>query len=164
MMKKKQVSAENAIERLEELCARSEQCTVDVRTKLFRWGVAQADADRVVERLTDTGFVDDARFARAYVRDKYRFSAWGRVKISSSLRLKRIPQDTIAEAMKEIDLRLYAATAMRTLRSKLRSLRDKGYDDYELRRRLYAFGIGRGYESVLVGKILNSRTLWISEE
>lgn len=158
---KKPMSAEQATIRLEELCARSEQCTQEVREKLRKWGIGQHDSDVIVRHLTERHFIDDLRYATAYVRDKYRFSKWGRRKIYQGLAQKRIARDLADEAMDEIDLREYANIAFNSIRLKLRSLPDT-LTIQEKREKLLRFGIGRGYETSLLLKILNSEKLWES--
>lgn len=158
---KKPMSAEQAIIRLEELCARSEQCTQEALEKLRKWGIGQQDADVIVRHLTERHFIDDQRYATAYVRDKYRFSKWGRRKIYQGLAQKRIGRDLIDEGMNEIDLREYANIAFNSIRFKLQSLPDT-LTIQEKREKLLRFGIGRGYETSLLLKILNSEKLWES--
>lgn len=156
---KKPMSADAALVRLEELCARSEQAVSEVRQKLFKWGIPESEAEKIVESLVDRRFVDDARFAEAFVRDKYRFARWGRHKIRLALIAKRIPRDYIAESLQAIDNQEYARMAFASVQSKLRSL-PTDMEPGEKRQRLYRFAIGRGYESSLVVKILSSKSLW----
>lgn len=163
MRRKQPMSADAALARLEELCARSEQSSHDLRQKLVRWGVEPAAAEEVMASLIDRRFVDDARFARAYVRDKYRFDRWGRMKIVSGLIAKRINREIIDEALQEIDVREYARNCFRLLQAKLRQLPD-GLERYEQRQRLLRFGAGRGYEAALIVKILDMEKLWTGGE
>ena len=67
------------------LCARSEQAPQDIREKLVKWGLGSHDADGIVQRLSEQGFLDEARFARAFVKDRFAFNGWGRIKIESKL-------------------------------------------------------------------------------
>ena len=86
---------EQALMRLESLCARSEQSTWELRQKLMRWGIDDAASGKIIEQLVKTKFVDDCRFAHAYCRDKFRFSRWGKVKITNGLVQKRISKEYI---------------------------------------------------------------------
>lgn len=155
---KKPLTPDAALERLEELCSRSEQCTDDVRRKLYRWQIEPDEADRIVDSLIDNRFVDDARFARAFVRDRYRFAGWGRRKIRAALAVKRIPSSTVSEAMDEIDGALYQRKAFAALQAKLHGL-DRS-DPRACREKLLRFGLSRGYETDLVIRIIESRRLW----
>lgn len=155
---RRQLTPDQALERLENLCSRSEQCTADLRRKLWQWQIGAADADRIIDSLTGGAFVDDARYARAFVRDRYRFSSWGRAKLRAALTAKRIAAPLIASALEEIDSREYQRLAFAAMRSRLRSL-DRT-DTAVCRQKLLRFGITRGYETDLLLRILDSRSLW----
>ncbi len=156
---KNKVSADAAVARLEALCARSEQCSADCLAKMKRWGLSDSDAAAILRDLVRHRFVDDLRFARAYVRDKYLFARWGRRKIMSGLYAKRIPTPIIRQALDEIDIRQYAAVAFRLLAAKKKQL-PVDLALFDVRRRLLAFGASRGFETSLILKILDSSKLW----
>ena len=80
-MVKRQLTYESALARAASLCSRGEHAEAEMRRKLRQWGAETGDADRVVEWLVDNGFVDNSRYAHAFVYDKSRFDLWGRVKI-----------------------------------------------------------------------------------
>lgn len=160
-MRKKPMSIEDALARMEIKCAAAEHCSWEIRTSLMRKGLSPGDISIIIDSLQSRGFVDDARFARAFVRDKYRFSAWGRYKIIAALRAKQIDRALIDDALGEIDRREYVGTAFRTVASRLRQIpadtdRRKAYE------KLLRFGVGRGYEMALILKILDSERLWQS--
>ena len=92
-----------ALERMSSRCAKSEQCEADVRRKLAEWEQDDAAADRIVERLRAEGFVDDERFCRAFVEDKWRFNRWGRTKIRMALRMKGMDGAPADEALAAVD-------------------------------------------------------------
>ena len=68
------------------LCAKGEHCAADIREKLRLWGIGENDADTIVEKLLNQGFINETRYAKAYIHDKYRFAKWGRIKIEQGLR------------------------------------------------------------------------------
>jgi regulatory protein len=143
-MMKREISAETALNRLAAMCSRSEHCEADVRRKLADWGMDAASADGIVRRLVSEHYVDDARYAHAYVRDKFRFNSWGRVKIAYMLRGKGIAADVIALALEEIDAADYAATLSQLLRDKWREVCRRDPD--KARAALLRFAAGRGFE------------------
>ncbi len=116
-------------------------------------------AEKIMERLRAGRYVDDVRFAHAFVRDKYLFQRWGRIKISAALRLKRIESDTISAAIdEEIDESTYHANLMALIRAKVRQLEQpRSYDN---RTRLLRFAAGRGYEPAIIIKTLNDDATW----
>ena len=71
-----------AMNRAAALCARSEQATSDIRDKLFKWGLSGNEVNEILHQLTDQGFLDEARYARAFVKDRFALNGWGRIKIA----------------------------------------------------------------------------------
>lgn len=137
--------------RLEALCTRAEHCTFELKTKLCNWGIMGTDADDVIESLIKNRFVDDLRFAQSFVRDRYRFSGYGRRKIAMALVAKRIPRDIIAEALNEIDDEIYYSNLLHITARKATSL---NLEIFEERNKLYRYLISRGYESSLVARAI----------
>ena len=91
----------------EAYCSSMERCVTYVEAKLSLWGASPEVMEKIVRHLQDERYIDQKRFCSAFVRDKYRFNLWGRVKISQALRMKKIPADVIAEGLEEIDEREY---------------------------------------------------------
>ena len=54
----------------ERYCANEEQCRTSVRKKLCDWGATPDSSNKIVTRLIDQGFIDERRYARAYVSTK----------------------------------------------------------------------------------------------
>lgn len=160
MTRRRPLTPEEYTASLEALCARSEQCSFDIIQKMRRQGFSPQQTSQVLNHLKDFSFVDDARFARAFVADRYRFAHWGRNKIKAALIGRHIPAESIEEALSTIDTRLYADTAFRSIHAKLRSF-DPSTPTALVRQKLLRFGLGRGFESSLILKILNSRRLWL---
>lgn len=155
---KKKITPQEALVRLEALCAQSEQCTSDLRHKLYKWEISQSDSDIIINKLSKTRFVDDSRFAVAYCRDKYRFNRWGRIKIICGLRAKQISSHDIQEALKTIDNKEYEDILVSVVKSKALSIKD--VDTFEGRTRLFRAVASRGYESALIAKIIKDQSLW----
>ena len=141
--KPKEISVEKALQRLGALCARSEQAPADVEAKLRRWGVAESDLVAVMSRLRELGFLDERRYARAYVHDKHMFNGWGRLKIINGLRLKKIPQQFIDEALEQINEDNEADTLLRLLRAKQRTIANR--EPRKQRDALLRYAASRGF-------------------
>jgi regulatory protein len=88
--------------------------------------------------------VDDRRYAEAYVRDKYRFNKWGRIKIAQGLRMKGVDSEAISNAMGAIDENEYQEILRNLIRAKRKSTRGK--NEYEINGKLCRFAIGGGFE------------------
>ena len=99
--------------------------------------------------------MDDQRYARAYVADKYRFNHWGRVKIRFMLRSKRLPEELIDEALAGIDEEAYLEALGDFLIGRLKNLGDKATEEDAWK--VARSAINRGYESALVAKVMEER-------
>lgn len=137
-----------ALHRAAALCSSAEHCTADIREKLARWGVTEADSRTIIDRLVQERFIDEQRYAVAFVKDKFRFSGWGRIKMRYALQQKRIDGSDIDHALATLDEEQYNDRLLELLQVKSRSIRD---DDPEARRaKLFRFAASRGFESALI--------------
>lgn len=152
---KRTVTAAQAQARLEELCAKAERCTWELRRKLILWQIAPADAETIMERLSRQRFVDDARFARSVVHDKVAFERRGRLYLRQYLAARRIPSAIIADALAEIDEDAYRENLRYVLQARLRSKPDLA-GTFEGRTKVYRYGVSRGYEPGLVSEVLKA--------
>lgn len=131
------------LDRLQRLCARAEYCSHDISRKALKSleGDEKAAA-RVVESLVRDRYVDDARYACAYAREKTTLQGWGPVKIRYGLRLKgitgAIADEAIAEACTEDNA---LARMEKLLIARARNL--KG--DPAAKPKLLRYALGRGY-------------------
>ena len=150
----KNISPENALHRIAALCSRSEQAEADIRKKLTSWGINSEDAENIIARLIEEKYLDEMRYAHAFVRDKFRFGGWGRTKIAYAMRQKHISADCIADALTEIDETEYIDTLLYALKSKLRAI--AGKEPFLQRAALFRFAASRGFEPQIIGKAISS--------
>ena len=141
---KKELNEKEARVKAEAYCSVAERCRMDVIGKLYQWGVAESCMDGIISHLEREGFLDSLRYAKAFVRDKYRFNQWGRMKISQALKLKHVPSGCISKAMQEIDEEEYRVILASLLRKKRQGI--KANNEYERNGKLIRFAIGHGYE------------------
>ena len=161
-LQRKQISADNARMRLEELCVRSEHCSYELREKLKRWGVPSGESEKILEALRKARFYDDLRFARAYVRDKLLYNRWGRRKIAVGLMSKRIDRDVADEAMDEIEEEDYRRILLELATAKARGIKEG--DSFEGRTRLFRFLASRGFEAGMISDVTRNPSVWGEEE
>ena len=132
-------------------CARQEMCSADVRRKALRSFEGDADrADALVRSLVENGYVDDARYAAAFAREKSRLTGWGPVKITFQLRGKGISEEVIRHALQDVDVQEASGKLQALLAAKYKSV--QGEPDARLR--LIRFALGRGYEWNAVSEAL----------
>lgn len=151
-MNKREKTPEQALRSLMNLCVKAERSEFDVRRLLGRWGIAAEERQRIVDALVRERFVDNRRYAEAYVREKVRFSGWGRFKIRAALRAKRIDESIIEEALGQVD----GASMREKLEHRLRIKMDrtKARDEYDLRGKLLRYGAGLGFDTDMVLEVV----------
>lgn len=133
---KNDITVEQARRRLAALCSKSEHSSGEMLAKMRRWGLSDAEQDEVLTSLIETHYVDDERYARAYVRDKLTFEHWGRRKIDAGLWQKGISEELRSVALAEIDEQEYAEV--------LRTVIDRRCNDP--REKIVRYALSRGFE------------------
>ena len=140
---KKEMTEQEAYLQLSALCAQAEHCQREMRDKMYRWELDETVQNRVLDRLVRERFVDDERYARAFVKDKIRYNKWGRRKVQQALWQKGIDSEIQRKVLDEIDEKEYLDILRPLLRQKRKSI--KAQNDYELNQKLLRFALGRGY-------------------
>lgn len=137
------MDATRCLSRLQKLCSKAEYCRADVYRKALKdlEGDAEA-AGKVVEQLVADKYVDDARYASAYAREKAGLQGWGPVKIRFQLRAKGVSDADIASALQDIEPEKADARLEKLLAAKARTLEG----DPQFRLKLLKFALSRGYE------------------
>ncbi len=135
------------------LCARREMCKADIRQKLLTWSIEHNDIVKIISQLTAEKFIDEERYVIAFAQDKFRHNRWGKVKIASALRMKKIPDDLIRTSLDSIDEKEYAELIKSLLFNHRRSVKAK--NQYDLKGKLLRYGLSKGFESHMLYDILN---------
>lgn len=139
----KEITEQEAYLRLTALCAQAEHCQQEMLEKMKKWELADEAQARVMERLIKERYVDDERYARAFVMDKIRYNKWGRRKVEQALWMKRIDKGIQERVLSEVDDEEYVSALRPLLKQKQRST--KAASDYELRQKLIRFALSRGF-------------------
>ncbi|MCH5175190.1 MAG: RecX family transcriptional regulator [Prevotellaceae bacterium] len=152
--KKKKYTEQEAYTRLSALCAMGEHCCHDVQKKMKNWELPEGAEERIVEKLVKERFIDEGRFARAFVMDKFRYNRWGKIRIQQELRLRQIPQKHIDEALEEIESDDNLSTLSEIIKKKRPSV--KGRNEYEIKGKLIRFALGRGFSMDDITKVIGN--------
>ena len=144
LRKKKVKTPEQALAALMRLCARAEKSQEDARRLMRGWGLAERDAEGVLAKLVRDCFIDDARYAGAFVREKLRLSGWGEYKIRTALQRKRIDRALIDAALAQADRPAMGERLRRQLERRARTTRHT--TQYELKTKLIRYGLSLGYD------------------
>lgn len=137
------MDAARCLSRLQKLCSKAEYCRADVYRKALKALEGDAEAaGKVVEQLVADKYVDDARYASAFAREKAGLQGWGPVKIRFQLRTKGVSEADIASALQDVEPEKAEAKLQKILEAKARTLQG----DPQFRLKLLKFGLSRGYE------------------
>ena len=150
---KKETTEQEAYLQLAALCAQAEHCQQEMRDKMRRWEMASEVQERVIARLIKERFIDDERYARAFVKDKIRYNKWGRRKVQQGLWMKRINDDIQQRVLNEVDDKEYLAVLKPLLKQKAKSI--KAESDYERNQKLVRFAFGRGFTYDIIRQCLD---------
>ena len=140
---KRPKTAEQALASLMRLCARAERSSGDAMRLMATWLVPEADRQGVLQRLIKERFIDDSRYAEAFVREKSNLSAWGEYKIRTTLRRKGIADDIINSALQQMPAEQNLERLTERLKRKIRTIK---YDTtYQLKTKLIRHALSLGF-------------------
>jgi regulatory protein len=143
----------SALSKAMHLCSLREYCIEDIRAKLQSWKISESDSDKVIAILEKENFINEKRYAEAFVKDKFKYNKWGKIKIRANLKLKKIPGEVITLVLSSIDQDLYRKTIEELLNGHRRSIKAK--NQYDLKGKLLRYGLSKGFESDLLYDILS---------
>ena len=139
------------------MCSRREYCEYDIREKLKKSQLDDTDITAVIKELKERNFINNERFATAYAKDKFQFNGWGKRKIAMMLSFKNIDDDTISNAINNIEQDPYKEKCLALLKSKAKSIKAENLS--ELKNKLLRFSIGRGFDYETSLKCISEITL-----
>ena len=126
-MYKKQLTKEQALQKLKHYCAYQERCHSEVKEKLYNLGVWKKDHDEIIASLIEENYLNEERFAIAFAGGRFRVKHWGRVKIKYELKQKQVSEYSIKKAIKQIDEEEYERVLKKLADEKYSSLKNEQY-------------------------------------
>ncbi len=130
-----------------DMLARAPRSARDLRRRLLLKGEPESEVDVTVERLTASGLLNDAAYARAFVRSRVASQGFSRRRLQQELAKRGVARDIADAAIDEV---LHdedvdeAAGIERVAQKKLTTLR--GLQGETQRRRLFSYLARRGYD------------------
>jgi len=149
---KKQLTPAQAKIKIAAYCAYQERCQQEVRDKLYTYGLHMEEVEDLISFMIEEGYLNEERFAIAFVGGKFRIKKWGRNKILQELKLRQISPNCIKSGMKEINPEEYWETLLGLAEKKWESLSDS--DDFIRSQKVFRYLMTRGYESDLIQEAL----------
>ena len=151
---KRAKTPEQALAALMRLAARSEKSSGDAMRLMRNWEVEPSARAGVLQKLIENKFIDDRRYAEAFVRDKMRFSGWGAFKLRSALHAKGIAGEIVDEVLRSLDSDNMAERLRDRLERKMRTV--KFASRYDLKSKLMRYGASLGYDFESVADVVDS--------
>ncbi|HTH54543.1 MAG TPA: regulatory protein RecX [Cyclobacteriaceae bacterium] len=149
---RKSVTPTEALAKIYRYCAYQERSHLEVKIKLFEYGLRSGEVDEILSRLITEGFLNEERYARAFAGGRFRMMKWGKLKIQRELEMAGLTPKCIARGLTEIDQKDYLKTLTGLIRKK--SAQTSETDLFKKKNKLARFAIGKGYEPDLVWDVI----------
>ncbi|WP_417859613.1 regulatory protein RecX [Winogradskyella sediminis] len=149
----KTYTVDEARKKLEHYCAYQERCHKEVRQKLRDMRMIPEAIDVIMVQLISDNFLNEERFAQAFVRGKFRIKKWGKNRLVRELKFRDISKYSIDTALKEIDLDDYYSTLDDLIQKRMAQVKEPNV--YKKKKKVADYLLYRGWESVLVYEKLN---------
>ena len=148
MQPKKTYTLQEATKKLEHYCAYQERCHQEVRKKLESMHMIPEAIDVIIVHLLKHNFLNEERFAKTFVRGKFRIKAWGRRRLTYELKKKDISKVNINQALTEIENEEYIEVFNELAEKKARLIKETNV--YKKRKKLIDYLSYKGFETHLV--------------
>ncbi len=141
-----------ALNKAMKICSEREFCIKDLRAKTASWGVGREDTEKIIGVLLKEKFIDENRYSAAFVKDKFNYNKWGRLKIVAGLKMKGIPREIINKSLQVIDHEKYRQVLENLISAHRKKVKAK--NEYDLKGKLMRYGLSKGFESGLLYEVL----------
>jgi regulatory protein len=152
---RKQLSKEQALQKLKHYCGYQERSHSEVKEKLYSLGVWKKDHDEIMAALIEENYLNEERFALAFAGGKFRMKQWGRVKIKYELKQRQVSEYSIKKALKQIDEEEYMASLKKLAENRYASLKGEQY--LVRKKKTIDYLMQKGYEPGLIQIVLNEQ-------
>jgi len=150
--KKKSLSLGESLSRIYRYCAYQERSHLEVKNKLYEFGLTTDEVDELLTKMITEGFLNEERFAKAFAGGKFRIKKWGRLKIIRGLESQGLTKKCISRGLNEIDLSDYRKTLKGLLIKKADQTEESNL--FKKRDKVAKFAIGKGYEPEIVWEMI----------
>ena len=147
------MNIKKALSKCMYICSQREYCIYNIETKLHKWEVLVDDQHEIIDSLIKENYIDHDRYVPAFIKDKFTFNHWGKIKIRYYLKQKRIDDSTINKFINTIDELAYEEVIVNEINKKRNSV--KGDDKFEINQKVARYVISKGFEADMVFEKLN---------
>jgi regulatory protein len=154
-MYKKELTKEQALQKLKHYCAYQERCHSEVKDKLYTLGVWKKEHDEIMATLIEENYLNEERFAIAFAGGRFRVKQWGRVKIKYELKQKQVSDYCIKKALKQISEEDYLQVLTKLAKEKYALLKSEQH--LIRKKKTMDYLLGKGFEMELVRTVLENK-------
>lgn len=144
-----------ALNKVRKFCAYQERSQKEVRNKLVLWGLPESLHDGVIAELLAQNYLNELRYAKAFISGKYNIKSWGRQKIRAALKFQGLSEECISRGMQSVDFSDYGVKLKKLADKWVAQHKeaDKSKMEYKLRLYLYSKGYERQSIDLIIGDI-----------
>ena len=153
-MKNKYYSYEEIQKKLEYYCSYQERCHYEVFNKIMQLNSNIDDANKIITKLIDDGYLNETRFSKEFTRGKFNHKNWGRIRIRLELKKRKISNKNIDIGLNEIDEKKYLNKFDNLFEKQL--LKHNQKNNIYAKKKIYDYFNYRGWEGDLIFKRINS--------
>jgi|SRR5699024_9569728 len=146
-------TVKEALAKLMRFCVYRERCHKEVREKLWKLHIDPQEQDYIIARLIAENYLNEERFAKTFVRDKFHLKKWGRFRLKSELQRREISAYLIKKAIDQIDEADYKNTFRQVLEKRLRSI--SATHPLKIKKKVTDHLLRKGYEADMIYKALD---------
>lgn len=144
----KTYTIDEALLKLQNYCAYQERCHKEVRQKLLGMRMIPEAIDIIIVHLLEHNFLNEERFAKTFVRGKFKIKKWGKYRLTLELKKKDISKFNINLAIRQIPNNEYLEVFNKLAEKKENSINEK--DKWKKKKKLVDYLLYRGWETHLV--------------
>ena len=139
--------------KLEFYCSYQERCHSEVFNKIMKLTSDFKDANSVITKLIDDGYLNETRFCKEFCIGKFNHKNWGKKRIISELKKRKISSKNIEIGLNEIDENIYLKKFNDLFEKQL--VKHKRKNDVYTKKKIFDYFAYRGWERDLIFKNLN---------
>lgn len=107
---RKTYSVDMALSKLQKYCSYQDRCHKEVSQKLKEMRMIPEASEKIIAALIDGNYLNEERFAMAFVRGKFKIKKWGKRRLKSELKQRNISNYLLCKSLKQIKDEEYNAT------------------------------------------------------
>lgn len=153
MNTKKSYTLTEALTKMQRYCAYQDRCHKEVTEKLKGMSMIPEAIEHIINALIADKFLNEERFAKSFVRGKFKYKKWGRKRITMELKLRDISPFLIKSALKEITEFEYLQSFHELAEKRNNQIKET--NPLKRKKKLADYLLYRGWESHLVYEKVN---------